>query len=385
MDELSQDRQPAGWWFRFRSSALRFRRLLAKFWWIIFFSTTAGLAISAWVLFQQKTVFASTGRMMVSGGIKLPEGAVFSEELANFFGTQIELMKSEEVRSRAANRLASMEPQLQPVPVTLTVSQLPQTSIFVLSAAGGEPQYTEKLLDAIMNEYIATKRELRSSRSDMTQTAIMDEVTRVEHEMRQGEEELLDFQKENNVGYLEKEGNSAGSYLSSLNRQIADLKTQYQLLDSLDIDQLIQKSQNDPQKAGDTAADPDSQSLLGNGMQPETAYLQAKQQLSVLRAQRDEFAKVLRPKHPQIVDLNERISEQQTLIANFRSQSVDQLKSNRESIKSQIDDLQSVIKEWDAKALHRVSDWQTITGSSRILTARKVFTTGWLTICRTST
>jgi polysaccharide biosynthesis transport protein len=363
MDELSQDRQPAGWWFRFRSSALRFRRLLAKFWWIIFFSTTAGLAISAWVLFQQKTVFASTGRMMVSGGIKLPEGAVFSEELANFFGTQIELMKSEEVRSRAANRLASMEPQLQPVPVTLTVSQLPQTSIFVLSAAGGEPQYTEKLLDAIMNEYIATKRELRSSRSDMTQTAIMDEVTRVEHEMRQGEEELLDFQKENNVGYLEKEGNSAGSYLSSLNRQIADLKTQYQLLDSLDIDQLIQKSQNDPQKAGDTAADPDSQSLLGNGMQPETAYLQAKQQLSVLRAQRDEFAKVLRPKHPQIVDLNERISEQQTLIANFRSQSVDQLKSNRESIKSQIDNLQSVIKEWDAKALlssQRLADYNRI-------------------------
>jgi polysaccharide biosynthesis transport protein len=355
MDELSQGiAHRGGWWVKFRASALRFQRLLAKFWWILFFSTAAGLAISAWIAFQQKAVYVSAGRMMVSGGIKLQEGAVFSEEAANFFGTQIELMKSEEVRTRAANRLKSTDPQLQPVPVTLTVTQLPATSIFVLSAMGSEPGYTQKLLDTIMTEYIATKRELRSSKSDMTQTAILDEVSKVETAIRQGEEELLDFQKENNVGYLEKEGNSAGSYLATLNRQLADLKTQYQLLASLDIDQIIDRRQNDPQRTGDAstaAADPDTQGLLGSATPPETEYLQAKQQLSLLEAQRDELAKVLRPKHPQIIELNEKISEQETLIASFRAQSVERLKSNRDSIKSQIDDLPAVIQEWDAKAL----------------------------------
>jgi polysaccharide biosynthesis transport protein len=355
MDELSHGiAHRGGWWVKLRASALRFQRLLAKFWWILFFSTTAGLAISAWIAFQQKAVFVSAGRMMVSGGIKLQEGAVFSEEAGNFFGTQIELMKSEEVRTRAANRLRSTEPQLLPVPVTLTVTQLPLTSIFVLSAMGSEPQYTQKLLDTIMTEYIATKRELRSSKSDMTQTAILDEVSRVESAIRQGEEELLDFQKKNNVGYLEKEGNSAGSYLATLNRQLADLKTQYQLLGSLDIDQIIEKRQKDPQRTGETgtaAADPDSQGLLANATQPETEYLQAKQQLSLLKAQRDELAKVLRPKHPQIMELNEKISEQESLIASFRAQSVDRLKISRDSIKTQIDDLPAVIKEWDAKAL----------------------------------
>jgi hypothetical protein len=93
MDELSQaSLQRGGWWYKLRAAALRFQRLFAKFWWILFFSTAAGLAISAWVIFQQKTVFVSTGRMMVSGGIKLQEGAVFNEELANFFGTQVELL-----------------------------------------------------------------------------------------------------------------------------------------------------------------------------------------------------------------------------------------------------------------------------------------------------
>jgi polysaccharide biosynthesis transport protein len=368
MDQLTQNTDhPTGWWFRYRSRALRFQRLLTRFWWLLFFTTSAGLAVAAWIVFQQNAVFVSTGRMMVSGRINLQEGAVFSEELANFFGTQVELMKSGEVRARAVSRLAAMEPQLQPVPVTLSVSQLPQTSIFVLSATGSEPRYTQQLLDAVMTEYIATKKEMRSSKSETTQTAIMDEVSRVESEMRQQEEELLNFQKQNNVGYLEQEGNSAGAYLANLNRQLADLKTQYQLLDSLDIDQIIEKAQNDPVRAGEfagRAADQDG--VFGNGSKPEDQYLQAKQQLAILKAQRDEYAKVLRAKHPQMVELNQKISEQEILIASLRAQSVEQLKGKRDSIKHQIDNLESVIKEWDAKALsssQRLAEYNRIKGN----------------------
>jgi capsular exopolysaccharide synthesis family protein len=318
------------------------------------FTTAAGLAVASWLVFQQREVFVSTGRMMVSGRINIQQGASFSEELANFFGTQIELMKSAEVREKAASQLAAKEPELQPIPVSLTVSQLPQTSIFVLSTSGSEPRYAQKILDAIMQEYEAAKKEMRSSKSESTQTAILEEISRVERDMRQGESDLLAFQKENSVGYLEQEGNSAGAYLATLNRQLADLRTQYELLDSLDIDQIIEKTQKEPAQAGDIAAravDPDSESLFGNALRPEEEYLQAKQRLSVLKAQRDQFAKVLRPKHPQMIELGQQISEQETLIASFRSQSVDRLKSRREAIKHQIDTLESAIKEWSAKAL----------------------------------
>lgn len=306
---------------------------------------------------------------MVSGRINIQQGAYFSEELANFFGTQVELMKSADVRERAANRLNAMEPQLQPVPVSLAVSQLPQTSIFVLSATGAEPQYTRKILEAIMQEYVAIKKEMRSSKSDNAQTAILEEISRVERDIRQGESDLLAFQKENNVGYLEQEGNSAGAYLATLNRQLADLKTQHELLNSLDIDQIIEKTQKEPSQAGDIAAravDPDSESIFGNGLRPEEEYLQAKQRLSVLKAQRDDFAKVLRPKHPQMVELAQQISEQETLIASFRSQSVDRLKSRHDSIEHQIDALQSAIKEWSTKALslsQRLAEYNRIKSS----------------------
>jgi polysaccharide biosynthesis transport protein len=356
-----------GWWPKFRTRSLRFRRLLARCWWVLFFCTSAGLAIAAWVAFQEKAVFVSTGRMMVSGRINIQEGAVFTEELANFFGTQVELMKSGEVRNRAVQRLGAMEPQLQPVPVTLSVSQLPQTSIFVLACTGSEPQYAQKLLDAVMTEYIATKREMRSTRSENTQTAILEEISRVEREMKQEEEDLLNFQKQNNVGYLEQEGNSAGSYVANLNRQLADLKTQYQLYDTLDIDQIIDKTENDPVKAGEPAGRATDQNLILPGLsQPQGEYLQAKQQLAVYKAERDGYAKVLRPKHPQIIELDQKIAEQETLIGSLRAQSVEELKTKRDSIKHQIDNLESVIKEWDAKALslsQRLAEYNRIKGN----------------------
>ena len=370
MDEFQQiNKQSGGWWFQFRARALRLRRVCARFWWIPFFTTAAGLAVASWLIFQQRVVYVSSGRMMVSGRINLQEGAVFSEELANFFGTQTELMKSSEVRTRAMNRLATMEPQLQPVPVTLSVSQLPQTSIFVLSTTGLEPQYVQKLLDAIMVEYIATKKEMRSTKSESTQTAIIEEISRVEHEMQQNEQDLLNFQKENNVGYLEQEGNSAGAYVATLNRQLADLKTQYQLFDTTNLDQIIEKTQSDPVHAGDLAAraaDTQLQGLFGTGMQPEDQYLEAKQQLAVLKSERDEFAKVLRPKHPRMVEYSEKISQQEILIATLKEQSLERFKNKRDSIRRQIDNLNSVITEWDKKALslsERLANYNRIKGN----------------------
>src|SRR6516162_4040212 len=125
----SSDRVPMHWWVSFRAKARRYTSLLQRFWWVPVLATAIGFFVSAVLVFYSKPVFVSTGRMMVSGKISLPEGTVYSEELANFFGTQVELMRSEEVRQRAVMRLAATQPELQPTPVTLEISQLPQTAI----------------------------------------------------------------------------------------------------------------------------------------------------------------------------------------------------------------------------------------------------------------
>ncbi len=68
--------------------------------------------------------------MMVSGRIALPEGAVYNEELSNFYGTQSELMQSAQVRQRAAARVETLRPELQASSVSLSVSQQQGTSFF---------------------------------------------------------------------------------------------------------------------------------------------------------------------------------------------------------------------------------------------------------------
>jgi succinoglycan biosynthesis transport protein ExoP len=347
-------RHSGSWWIVMQGRVGRFLRLALRFWWLPFFTAAAGLAIAAWFIYQQKTVYVSSGRMMVSSRINLQQGAVYSEDLGNFIGTQIELMTSGEVRKRAMHRVAGADPTLQPVRVELKVKLLPLTSIFFFSATGAEPRYTQRLLDATMDEYIATKKEMRSSKSETTQTAILDEISQIERETGQTEDALLEFQRKNNIGFLQQEGNSAGDYVAKLNRQLADLKTQYNLLNSLNVDQIIDLNQRDPSKAADFAAhatDADLQNLNEGGLQPEAQYIQAKQQLELLKAQRDGLTKVLRPKHPQVVELDEKIEQQKTVIEALRQENIDGFHNQRDSISHQIDNLEVSIKEWDGKAL----------------------------------
>ena len=89
---------------------------------------------------------------MVSGQIHINEGAAYTEELVNFFGTQIELMQSGEVKNRARARVHALRPALAPEDVRIEVGQLPKASIFDMRATGQSPLYTQAYLDACMDE-----------------------------------------------------------------------------------------------------------------------------------------------------------------------------------------------------------------------------------------
>src|SRR5215813_9517617 len=103
----SRSSTPTHWWVSFRAKTRRYATLLQRFWWVPVLATAAGFFVSAIFIFHSKPLFVSNARMMVSGKISLPEGSIYSEELANFFGTQIELMRSAEVRQRAVARLGA--------------------------------------------------------------------------------------------------------------------------------------------------------------------------------------------------------------------------------------------------------------------------------------
>jgi succinoglycan biosynthesis transport protein ExoP len=365
--------------FAMRNKLRKWTVQLRQRWWLLLLIVAACAFAGAIWAYQQPPEFLSTAQMVVGGKITVPGGATYSEELTYFLGTQAEFMKSGEVRRRAEQRVASAAPELAPAPVMLDVEREQNTSIFNLSVVGSSGAYAQQYLEAVMTEYSAMKRHMRSEISDDTQAAITEELKRLETEIAEGQTELIDFQKSNNVGFLEEQGNSAAEYLVTLNRSMANLKNESQLLQSLDLDkgldrnekhELMRMAQKDraaasaPAKGdpvGLDAAKSEATEEHQTGTQADVD--KAQQDLQALTVQRDDFAKVLRPQHPTMVDLNTKIEAQKRLIEALRSEGVDEMKTREESLRLEIDNLQKTITEWDAKAIDvgkRMADYNRI-------------------------
>jgi succinoglycan biosynthesis transport protein ExoP len=177
---------------------------------------------------------------------------------------------------------------------------------------------------------------------------------------------MLEFQNQNNIGFIQEEGNSAAQYLVKLNREFAGLKTEHDLLSLLDLDQNLDRTQIKPESLANSQTGED-QGLPFAGVGPEGDYLKAKQQLQLLKAERDTLAKDLRPRHPKIIKLNDEISKQDKLIDLFRADTVEKLETRRKSIGKQMENLRANIKEWEAKALdlsQRLAQFKRVKGKA---------------------
>ncbi len=347
----------------------RYKALLQRRWWILLLTICIGLFVSAWMIYQAPPSFLSTSKMMVAGKLNIGQNAVYSEDTNNFYGTQIQLMQSSEVRHSAESLVRSTHPEMQAAPVEISVTQRPRTSIFELEAIGSMPEYTQAFLNAVMQKYVDFKKGLREGQSHNVTTAITEQLVQVEKDLRNAEDEMLEFQKENNIGFLQEEGNSAAAYLVRLNQQLAQLKTEYDLLSLLDLDQNLDRAQK---KLEGTPGTPGAQPNATDGMAfsdvgPESEYLKSKQAVQLLKAERETLSRDLRPKHPKIIKLNDEIAKQEKLIELYRQDTVEKLETRRKSIGKQMENLQANIKEWETKALdlsQRLAQFNRIKGKS---------------------
>jgi capsular exopolysaccharide synthesis family protein len=336
--------------------------------------------------------FVSTGRMIVNVKVSIPEGNVYSEDVNNFFGTQVALMQSDSVINRVNLHMRSVHPDLSPAPVDISVTIVPKSSIFNLRASGGDPAYTQAYLQATMDEYINLKRDLLENASTATQSSMAGELKQMGLELQKSKEEVLNYQSSNNVVFLQPTGgNNAADYLSSLTRQLAEHKSELQLLKGLSLDENLERQQgifaeqghatqpsepNTSQKQKSSQSpgvalqqNTDSASQLHPVIPPvtniasqnsipsslgdyEMSYLQAKQEIILLKAKREVFIKAnLSPKAPEWVDVNQQIAHQEQLLEIYKEESREQLKNRQHILEAQIQNLEGLVKEWELNAL----------------------------------
>ena len=285
---------------------------------------------------------------MVSGRIALPEGVTLSEELANFYGTQSRIMESVHVRQRAAERVESKSPELRVCSVYLSVAQEHGTSFFNLTAVGEEPNYTQAFLNACMEEYIRLKRQWWEEMISKKLISLTEEQLKEEKQLETGFDELLEFKKKYNVAALEEEGNSAGKRLAQLNERLASLKQEYELLKLLDVEQNIERKHQSANANATSDGSTDSTTAPSGA---EEEYLRGKQQVHLLKAEKQRRGRVMRPKHPLMLKLDAEIAQQEGLIQLYFDQSFAQLANKRESIRFEIETLEVSVKDWGERTL----------------------------------
>ena len=333
-------------------------------------------------LYQQPPNYLSAAKMVVNGKITVPGGATYSEELTNFYGTQIELMQSDEVRHRAAQRVATTVAGAVARPGRLSAQRTPESSIFMLTGHGREPAYTQKFLEAVLTEYTAVKKQMRADLSDDKLGSITVELQRLDAEINQGEAELIEFQKDNNVGFLQEQGNSAAEYLVTLNRSLANLKNEYQLLQTVELDSTLDRGPEAPRHdAGaersrrrhryaeqdgdrhgrrsqkrDRAGHP---SQLPRRMWPS---VQARARFPHRAAPRTRENLSPRPSRHGGSE-RRRSPTKSASSTRMGSQGVDDLAIRRDALKLEIENLEKTIKEWEVKAVDvgkRMADYNRI-------------------------
>src|SRR5437016_12086596 len=116
---------PGSWSNAFITRLHRYKSLLLRRWWIPVLTVCLGLFVEAFLIYQTPPSFLSDSKMMLAGKLNIAQGAVYSEDSVNFYGTQIQLMQSAEVKRSAEALVRSTHPEMQPVRVEITVVQKP--------------------------------------------------------------------------------------------------------------------------------------------------------------------------------------------------------------------------------------------------------------------
>src|SRR6187402_2693313 len=100
----------ASWTTSFITRLHRYKSLLLRRWWIPVLTICLGLFVQAWLIYQTPPSFLSTSKMMLAGKVNIAQAAVYSEDTMNFYGTQIQLMQSSEVRRSAESLVRATHP-----------------------------------------------------------------------------------------------------------------------------------------------------------------------------------------------------------------------------------------------------------------------------------
>jgi len=348
--EASPQRNPS---VRLALRLHRIKLVARRYWWIVALTMMIGLGIQDYRCYTEPPRYFSFSRMMAGGRVAVPSGQLYNENIDNFYGTQVALMKSPETCMQAVDRVSTLYPDVTvDNSATIEATLEPRTAIFNLKVTSTSPEYAKLLLDAVMDTFLATKRDRRDRSTEQASSAITEEISHLDAEIRNDEQQLLDFQKQNNVVFIKEQSASTATYLVELNNELATLIKEHGLLTLESSDPLINPGDYAaPSKTGDTNIAPGSSTLSNSFTRDSSAILAEQDYIEKLKILRDEYGVYLKDLHPKMQNLTDAINKEEKFLDTLKKRNVNTRDARREDLELQIKNLQKQIDVWNTKSL----------------------------------
>jgi capsular exopolysaccharide synthesis family protein len=295
----------------------RYASYLRERWWLVllFVALCVGVVVT-YETFRPES-FTSFAQLHLAGDVQINTGTIFTEDAQNYYGTQVELLKSARLQSAAFEKAGITLKPGEKAPFKVDVYQPLKTSLLTVQVTGPDPALAQRFLKALVEEYLAYKKETRRSTSEDLVASLGTELSKREAELKSEQDKWVDFQKSNNVAVLEEEAKSAGMYLADLNLQLSKLKLEHELLEKGVRSAFSPPPTNAPSISASTNA---TGNTVGTGplvsAANDAALKAARVELAVLLAEKTKKTNELSEFHPAIRKLNDDIQRlQKTVVA----------------------------------------------------------------------
>lgn len=315
------------------------KQLLRKYWWIPAITTSMGVLYQSFQASQSKPTYTSHAIIIHNQFVaNMSNVDTLREQYSNWFGNQALILKSGEVQGAARERVKAFHPDVTPGWVSITPSQMPDTTAIQIFARGSNKEYTQFFLDSVLDEYMNRRRQMKGETSEVALTAITERLLGLEDEIQAKEDAVVEFRKKNNLISIQEQGDKAGSNLAQLRSRQADIRTQIRLLDTMGIDYNL-----------------DGPQLFGNRdlLSPSVAsnYQQAQRDVNQVQAELKQFSQFLRPRHPKIISLRGELERRENLLQIYRDQARSEVQNRRTQLLKEMENFDIVISEQEEVAL----------------------------------
>lgn len=349
----------------------RYKILLRRRWWFLLLTASIGVCVQALRITGKPQSYISLAKLvaggrMVGAGGGAGVGIQYQDYLQDFYGTIIETIESSEMRRRALDRVRALHPDMKESEVDIQVSQNRGSAIFNVRAFGIEPKYTRIFLDALLDEFIAFRNQIREQQRNKALTTLAEDVVRREKALQEKQDKMTSFEKANNIVLLTGSNNDAAQTLRRLKDERDTALTTVTDIDLWlqDVDLAMQQREaklkanakplavaeagnNAPLGASGGSGDDFNSGLTLN----EREYLETQRLVNQLQTERSKLLKSMKPQHPNVLEVDDKITDAQNLLKFYQGKILDQLKNQKAALDRRISALDGLIKIKEAEAV----------------------------------